>query len=103
MNRHPPIGTVGLTERQAEEKYGKDNIKICTPLLFDLTTTYRLIYHTHTQTNQPSAHSTSRKYQKKKKNLPCINSSSLVQRRKLSVSTSSVSDPMRSSRALRLQ
>ncbi len=25
---HPPIGTVGLTEQQAEEQYGKDNIKI---------------------------------------------------------------------------
>lgn len=25
---HPPIGTVGLTQEQAEEKYGKDNIKI---------------------------------------------------------------------------
>ncbi|KAI0093747.1 glutathione reductase [Irpex rosettiformis] len=25
---HPPIGTVGLTEREAEHKYGKDNIKI---------------------------------------------------------------------------
>lgn len=27
---HPPIGTVGLTEPQAKEKYGKENIKICT-------------------------------------------------------------------------
>lgn len=25
---HPPIGTVGLTEPQAEEKYGKDNVKV---------------------------------------------------------------------------
>jgi len=25
---HPVIGTVGLTEKQAEEKYGKDNLKI---------------------------------------------------------------------------
>ena len=30
--RHPPIGTVGLTEPEAIEKYGKDNIKICTSL-----------------------------------------------------------------------
>ena len=26
---HPPIGTVGLTEPQAREKYGDDQIKIC--------------------------------------------------------------------------
>jgi glutathione reductase (NADPH) len=30
---HPPIGTVGLTEPQAREKYGDDQVKICTPLL----------------------------------------------------------------------
>jgi hypothetical protein len=28
---HPPIGTVGLTEPQAREKYG-DAVKICSPL-----------------------------------------------------------------------
>lgn len=27
-NRHPTIGTVGLTEPEAYEKYGKD-VKIC--------------------------------------------------------------------------
>jgi len=27
---HPPIGTVGLTEREAEQKYGKDKIKLYT-------------------------------------------------------------------------
>ena len=27
--RHPPIGTTGLTEKQAREKYGDENIKIC--------------------------------------------------------------------------
>lgn len=27
--RHPPIGTVGLTEPQARKKYGDDAIKIC--------------------------------------------------------------------------
>ena len=26
---HPPIGTVGLTEPQARQKYGNDAIKIC--------------------------------------------------------------------------
>ena len=26
---HPPIGTVGLTEPQARQKYGDDAIKIC--------------------------------------------------------------------------
>ena len=26
---HPPIGTVGLTEPQARQKYGTDAIKIC--------------------------------------------------------------------------
>ena len=36
---HPPIGTVGLTEPEAIEKYGKDNIKICTPLLFRMFST----------------------------------------------------------------
>ena len=25
---HPPIGTVGLTEPQAKEKYGEDNVKV---------------------------------------------------------------------------
>lgn len=30
---HPPIGTVGLTEPQAREKYG-DAVKICSPFLF---------------------------------------------------------------------
>lgn len=25
---HPPIGTIGLTEKQAIEKYGKDNVKV---------------------------------------------------------------------------
>ena len=29
---HPPIGTVGLTEPQAREKYG-DTVKICSPFL----------------------------------------------------------------------
>ena len=32
-NRHPPIGTVGLTEPQAREKYG-DAVKICAQPLF---------------------------------------------------------------------
>jgi glutathione reductase (NADPH) len=27
---HPPIGTVGLTEPEAREKYGDENVKICT-------------------------------------------------------------------------
>ncbi|EDM56696.1 glutathione reductase, partial [Vibrio parahaemolyticus AQ3810] len=27
---HPPIGTIGLTTQEAEEKYGKDNIKVYT-------------------------------------------------------------------------
>ena len=40
--RHPPIGTVGLTEPEAIAKYGKDNIKICT---FTLWTLY--LCHTH--------------------------------------------------------
>jgi hypothetical protein len=26
---HPPIGTVGLTEPEARQKYGNDAIKIC--------------------------------------------------------------------------
>ena len=26
---HPTIGTVGLTEKEAVEKYGKDKIKVC--------------------------------------------------------------------------
>lgn len=30
MFTHPPIGTIGMTEEQAVEKYGKDNIKIYT-------------------------------------------------------------------------
>lgn len=25
---HPPIGTIGLTEKEAIEKYGSDNIKV---------------------------------------------------------------------------
>ena len=27
---HPPIGTIGLTEKQAKEKYGEENIKVYT-------------------------------------------------------------------------
>jgi len=27
---HPPIGTIGLTTQEAEEKYGKDNVKVYT-------------------------------------------------------------------------
>lgn len=27
---HPPIGTIGLTEQQAQERYGEDNIKVYT-------------------------------------------------------------------------
>ena len=30
---HPPIGTVGLTEPQAREKYGNDAVKICSSIL----------------------------------------------------------------------
>jgi pyruvate/2-oxoglutarate dehydrogenase complex dihydrolipoamide dehydrogenase (E3) component len=29
FSSHPPIGTVGLTEPQARQKYGDDAIKIC--------------------------------------------------------------------------
>jgi len=29
ISSHPPIGTVGLTEPQARQKYGNDAIKIC--------------------------------------------------------------------------
>ena len=28
IHRHPPIGTIGLTEAQAVEKYGEENVKI---------------------------------------------------------------------------
>jgi pyruvate/2-oxoglutarate dehydrogenase complex dihydrolipoamide dehydrogenase (E3) component len=28
---HPPIGTVGLTEHEAREKYGDDQIKVLLP------------------------------------------------------------------------
>jgi glutathione reductase (NADPH) len=31
---HPPCGTVGLTEPEAREKYGDDQVKICTSLIF---------------------------------------------------------------------
>jgi glutathione reductase (NADPH) len=30
---HPPCGTVGLTEPEAREKYGDDQVKICTSLI----------------------------------------------------------------------
>lgn len=40
-HKHPPIGAVGLTEPQATEKYGKEDIGVCTssprPPLFTLT------------------------------------------------------------------
>lgn len=39
---HPPVGTVGLTQAEAEEKYGKENIKIYksefTPMYYAVTT-----------------------------------------------------------------
>jgi len=31
---HPPIGTVGLTEEKAKEKYGEENIKVSHPPRF---------------------------------------------------------------------
>ena len=33
---HPPIGTVGLTEQEAVDKYGKDNIKVYTSTFTNL-------------------------------------------------------------------
>jgi glutathione reductase (NADPH) len=33
---HPTIGTCGLTQKKAEEKYGKDNIKIYTTTFVNL-------------------------------------------------------------------
>lgn len=29
MNSHPEVGTIGLSEPDAEERYGKENIKVC--------------------------------------------------------------------------
>ncbi|RRS09872.1 glutathione-disulfide reductase [Pseudoalteromonas sp. J010] len=43
---HPPIGTIGLTEPEAEEKYGKDNIKV-------YTSTFAAMYTAVTQHRQP--------------------------------------------------
>lgn len=41
MFSHPPLGTIGLTEAQAEQQYGKENIKIYqssfTPMLYAIT------------------------------------------------------------------
>ena len=39
---HPPIGTVGLTEHEAIEKFGKENIKV-------YTTTFTPMYHAVTK------------------------------------------------------
>lgn len=41
---HPPIGTVGLTEPEAEEKYGKENLKVYTSsfaAMYTAVTKYR--------------------------------------------------------------
>lgn len=62
-HRHPPIGTVGLTEPEAIEKYGKDNIKICAPS-FVLTLNPSLM---SLQTSLPSVPSTSRRLRRRRK------------------------------------
>jgi glutathione reductase (NADPH) len=57
--RHPTIGTVGLTERQAREKYG-DAVKICTknpPIHFYANFTDHAL--SHPQTSQRSRRCTS--------------------------------------------
>ncbi|CAM4046662.1 glutathione-disulfide reductase [Pseudoalteromonas byunsanensis] len=43
---HPPIGTIGLTEPQAIEKYGEDNVKV-------YTSTFAAMYTAVTQHRQP--------------------------------------------------
>ncbi|BBN80524.1 glutathione-disulfide reductase [Pseudoalteromonas sp. A25] len=43
---HPPIGTIGLTEPQAIEQYGEDNIKV-------YTSTFAAMYTAVTQHRQP--------------------------------------------------
>jgi glutathione reductase (NADPH) len=43
---HPPIGTVGLTEPQAKEKFGEDNVKI-------YTSSFTAMYSAVTQHRQP--------------------------------------------------
>ncbi|NOU51684.1 glutathione-disulfide reductase [Pseudoalteromonas sp. JBTF-M23] len=43
---HPPIGTIGLSEPQAIEQYGKDNIKV-------YTSTFAAMYTAVTQHRQP--------------------------------------------------
>ncbi len=54
VHSHPTIGSIGLTEPEAEEKYGKDDIKIyktsvslpatCQPVLFYLGQRYLNLY-----------------------------------------------------------
>ncbi len=43
---HPPIGTLGLTEPEAEEKYGKDNVKV-------YKSSFTAMYTAVTQHRQP--------------------------------------------------
>lgn len=45
---HPPLGTVGLTEEEAEKKYGKENLKI-------YTARFTNMYHSVTQRKTPTA------------------------------------------------
>ncbi|CAI5743637.1 unnamed protein product [Peronospora destructor] len=48
---HPPIGTIGLTERQARHEYGDDNIKVYTSHFVNMY--YGLINEVNEETGEP--------------------------------------------------
>ncbi|CAI5701421.1 hypothetical protein KXD40_002686 [Peronospora effusa] len=48
---HPPIGTIGLTERQARHEYGDDNIKVYTSHFVNMY--YGLINEVNAETGEP--------------------------------------------------
>ncbi len=41
---HPPIGTVGLTQEEAEERHGKDRVKVCVCTCFMFVCTCVCMY-----------------------------------------------------------
>ncbi len=52
---HPPIGTVGLTEKQAREEYGEEAVKV-RARWFDLMVSSRVLIEAGHAPSRPHAH-----------------------------------------------
>lgn len=95
--RHPPIGTVGLTEPEAYEQYGKE-VKICTSSVILRGSRFLILFHF--QTSRRSARSTSHRLRKITRSRQSTSSLSWAKRNALSEFISSDREVTKSCKVL---